>query len=72
MSDFRVSVKNRAGEILACEMFTSEGDAEVYLKDLLEDEDGILDSLDEKVVTIAKEELYKGTWVVLNKKLVKI
>ena len=72
MSDYRVTVKSKTGEILAMEMFTSDGDAEVYMTELLKDEDKILEALDDKVVTVAKEELYKGTWVVLNKKLVRI
>lgn len=71
MSDYRVTVTSK-GEVLAMEMFTSDGDAEVYMTELLKDEDKILEALDVKVVTVSKEELYKGTWVTLNRKLVRI
>ena len=72
MSDFRVMVNKMTGEPLAVEMFTSDGDAEVYMTELLKDEDKILEALDEKVIVVTKEELYKGTWVTLTKKLVRI
>ena len=71
MSDFRVTVSSKDG-MLAMEMFTSDGDAEVYMTELLKDDDKILEALDVKVVTVSKEELYKGTWVTLNRKLVRI
>lgn len=71
MSDYRVTVTSK-NEVLAMEMFTSDGDAEVYMTELLKDEDKILEALDVKVVTVSKEELYKGTWVTLNRKLVRI
>lgn len=71
MSDYRVTVMSK-NEVLAMEMFTSDGDAEVYMTELLKDEDKILEALDVKVVTVSKEELYKGTWVTLNRKLVRI
>lgn len=71
MSDYRVTVTTK-NEVLAMEMFTSDGDAEVYMTELLKDEDKILEALDVKVVTVSKEELYKGTWVTLNRKLVRI
>ena len=60
MSDYRVTVTTK-NEVLAMEMFTSDGDAEVYMTELLKDEDKILEALDVKVVTVSKEELYKGT-----------
>lgn len=72
MSDYRVILSTKDGTVLAQETFTSDGDAEMYMTTLLKDEDKILEALDDKVVTISKEELYKGTWVVLTKKLVRI
>ena len=72
MSDYRVTVRTKSGDTLAQETFTSDGDAEMYMTTLLKDDDRILEALDEKVVIVSKEELYKGTWVVLTKKLVRI
>lgn len=72
MSDFRVTVRTKAGEVLAQETFTSDADAEMFMASLLKDDDKILEAIDERIVIVSKEELYKGTWVVLTKKLVRI
>lgn len=72
MSDFRVTVRTKAGDALAQETFTSDTDAEMFMASLLKDDDKILEAIDERIVIVSKEELYKGTWVVLTKKLVRI
>ena len=71
MSDFRVVIAH-GDEVLAQEIFTSEGDAEAFIVQTLKDEDEILSALTVPLISISKEELYKGTWVLLSKKMVRI
>lgn len=67
---YRVTVTPVNREPFAMEMFETQSDARAYRDEFLKAEDNILDGM-EGAFSVTMEELYMGSWIVTERKLVR-
>lgn len=68
---YRVAVSKVGDGEIAMELFETRSDATAYMESFLGDEDNMLEGLP-GAYTVTMDELFRGSWVPVSKKLVRV